>query len=323
MGNGLPFGFIGEFAFEVLLPTTFLGIGVVYVAPIASINATTLVNNSIPLLLQGVLAHGSRNRDLVVAHLVLGTLLVAAFAGYSTAWWFVLQLQCNIAQRSFTGCESCPCAATGTCAAVDLASGACAQCFAPRADLCAGVHSTYNMYLLAFNGCTALFWALPTLCVDVQVLIAGSARRGSEASRLEALRVGVEQQTRLIAAGDKPTVTPGTLSDWVTALLGGGPRAKAAAEQCRVALRARGYELPIAGVRHDNKSASRASKLFRTMTRTFSGSEGAVDEEGGLAGAGRPGTGMSDPPKRLRNNQITPEETPESQITLEASASYV
>lgn len=182
-------------------------------------------------------------------------------AAYATAWAFVIDLECSISQVSYSGCNptTCPCAATNRCSLADLADPGCAACAAPTSEACDQAIKTLNVYLLSFNGLVFLLAALPVLCLDVYLLMLGAARRSAATARLAAITVGVEQQTRLICAGDKPTVTPGTLADWVTALISKGDEfAKAAGEKCRVSLRGRGYELPITD--STKKAAGNAQK---------------------------------------------------------------
>jgi len=99
------------------------------------------------------MAHGGANVALTAVHLVFGTLLAAAIGAYATAWSFVIQLQCSVAQVAYAGCApgTCPCAAAGTCSAADLAAPGCAGCQATAADICAAVQQSYVMYILAFT----------------------------------------------------------------------------------------------------------------------------------------------------------------------------
>ena len=199
----------------------------------------------------GVLAHGTEVFSLTLLHLVTTTVFSAASAAYTTAWWFVLQLQCSVAQSSYSGCNpaSCPCVTTNSCTGGDLATVGCKGCLAPRLDVCHPVAAhPYNQYLLAFTGLLILVAAIPVVITDVLVLRSIEARHTASKARVVAVRVGVEQQVRLISAGDKPTVTPGTLKNWVTELFMSkcsGQGDKIVAETCVVALQRRGYELPL------------------------------------------------------------------------------
>jgi hypothetical protein len=277
----------------------------------------------------GFLAHGVCSSILTLIHLVSGALFTAAVAAYSTAWWFVLELQCSIAQQSYQGCDilDCPCAATDSCSAADFAaSGSCAACRAPREEICNAVHQSYTIYTLAFTGLAMLIFSLPVLCLDVHVLMLSAARKAAKNARLAAIRVGIEQQTRLISAGDKPTVTPGTLTDWVAALIAHGDVAmKFVAEKCRAALRARGYELPLKGA---GKKLAFKNEANIIQYIPLGSSIASLDEDpseiivtttsgGGINGGsgGGIGSGSNRKPKR---QQVTPEE---SQITQEASTS--
>jgi hypothetical protein len=274
--------------------------------------------------LLGFLAHGVGSGVLTLVHLVSGTLCTASLAAYSTAWWFILQLQCSIAQQSYQGCDpvACPCAATDTCSAGDLAaSGPCAGCKAPREEVCDPLHQNYIIFILSFTGLAILVFSLPVLCVDVQVLMVGAARKSARTARIAAIRVGVEQQNRLISAGDKPTVTPGTLTDWVATLLAHGDVAtKFVAEKCRAALRARGYELPVKGAGKQLVFKNEANIIhYIPLGSSIIGSLDEDPSEIIVAGSGDGGGGNNN--RKPKRQQITPEE---SQVTQEAStASYM
>jgi len=105
------------------------------------------------LLIQGVLAHGSANVILTIYHLIITGLLSAALAAYSTAWSFVMQLQCGMTQTAFRGCSAiaCPCAASGSCSVADFAYGGCTECLAPAAPMCSEALKESNAYVLAFT----------------------------------------------------------------------------------------------------------------------------------------------------------------------------
>lgn len=275
------------------------------------------------------MAHGSESKNLVLFHLIAGVMSVAAYSGYGTAWWFVLQLQCRVSQASFSGCAdpyACPCAATETCSAGDLVSTGCAQCLAPKAEVCNAVHAPYNMYLLAFNGLLFLVTSLPAFYVDAQTLFMCSFEKNAAQARLEAIRIGVEQQTRLISSGDKPTVTPGTLSDWVNALLKDeSRRSKLAAEKCRAVLRGRGYELAVRGTKGaapEDPAVERNAErgkflrgLLRTVSRSEHGGETKIIDDGEIAafsddiGSGGHMLHTNKKRQRSRSNRVTPEES--------------
>ena len=200
---------------------------------------------------------------------------------------------------------------------VEFSSPGCAACEAPREEVCAAVHDSYNMYLLAFTGLTLVVAAIPVLIVDILVMMASIARHAATAARLAAVRVGVEQTTRLISAGDKPTVTPGTLTDWVSALLSrGDASAVAVADKCRKELRKRGYELPVHGVAAPAKNQSGAGVkkgvTFYTAPPPLAGqnSDGDTAERGMSSGGG--GGSGNNSARRPKLQQVTPEDTPVS-----------
>lgn len=65
-------------------------------------------------------------------------------------------------------------------------------------------------------------------------------------AREKSLQHMVDQQTRLLAAADTPTVTPETLRSWVSELLMSGDVAcRQSGNMCMTALRRRGYKLKV------------------------------------------------------------------------------
>jgi hypothetical protein len=66
----------------------------------------------------------------------------------------------------------------------------------------------------------------------------------SSCSNAHAIRIFVEQQSRLVASGDKPTCTPGTLAEWVADLdRSGHAPCQESADKCRYILQQRGFDL--------------------------------------------------------------------------------
>ena len=59
-------------------------------------------------------------------------MLAAALGGFDTAFWYTLTTRCGIVQAAFFGCQQCPCAANGTCSALDLATDPLCTRWGPR-----------------------------------------------------------------------------------------------------------------------------------------------------------------------------------------------
>jgi hypothetical protein len=245
--------------------------------------------------LLGVVAHGTGARALTSAHLAAGALVGAALGAYATAWAFVYHLQCGMEATAF-------------------APGA-----APSVAACDAANKTLASWLLALTGLATVLSFLPALALDVGVLRASTARRAAFAARRQAIRVAVDAQTRLVAAGDRPTVTPGTLCEWVAALLASGDAVAAVAgERCRLALRDRGYEMPLR--RGGERRKSRASGGGgggggggRTDIMAYAGLGPASPGGGSPPGGGALGAGGDDADAaergraRVKPHQITPE----------------
>lgn len=91
--------------------------------------------------------------------------------------------------------------------------------------------------------------ALP-VCFSILVLVRSEAARALRAARHQAVAFAVDTQTSLVLAGDKPTVTPQMLAEWVGYLLDvaeqeGDEGCGLVAERCRASLAQRGYNLPV------------------------------------------------------------------------------
>ncbi len=81
------------------------------------------------------------------------------------------------------------------------------------------------------------------------VLCRSEAARALQAARQHMVCFAVDTQASLVAAGEKPTVTPAMLQQWVeqlqeVAARNGDQLCGAVAERCRGALALRGYYLP-------------------------------------------------------------------------------
>ena len=97
------------------------------------------------------------------------------------------------------------------------------------------------------QGLVLLLSCIPCIFMDVLLLKERIYVFISNRARKTGIQVHVETQTRLLAAGDTPTVTPGTLQDMVSELLFvcDDPSCHVTANKCRFVLKERGYELPL------------------------------------------------------------------------------
>lgn len=179
---------------------------------------------------------------------ILGTCLVGGALGvYWLSLWLTLSLKCNLVQLAFVGCQSCPCALDGSCTSDNLNNDAqCAGCQALSTSLCQPAVQTQNQYILAVTGPATLVAMAFAALYSLLAIRRWELRRGALEAKKQAAGLAVDQQTRLVLAGDKPTITPGTLSDMVSFLLETGEkRCIAVADRCRRALLDRGFELQV------------------------------------------------------------------------------
>lgn len=199
-------------------------------------------------------------------HLVASLVFGVALGGYWLLLWLTLTLQCNIIQTSFTGCDACACAVDNTCTFAQLNEVPCKGCNAPSAAVCGAVNKTLIQYLLAFSGPAILISTCIAASYGFLALRRWELRRSALEAKKQAAGLAVDQQTRLVIAGDKPTITPGTLSDLVSFLLDSGEkRCIMVADKCRRALLERGFDLPVRKGLPSLKNA--ASKRMRLASK--------------------------------------------------------
>jgi len=150
-------------------------------------------------------------------------------------------------QLAFVGCQSCPCALDSSCTSDTLSNDAqCAGCHALSTNLCQPAVQTQNQYILAFIGPATLIAMAIAALYSLLAIRRWELLRGALEAKKQAAGLAIDQQTRLVLAGDKPTITPGTLSDLVSFLLETGEkRCIAVADRCRRALLDRGFELQV------------------------------------------------------------------------------
>ncbi|KAL4423443.1 hypothetical protein ABPG77_005395 [Micractinium sp. CCAP 211/92] len=212
----------------------------------------------------GVLAHSLSHRALLAFHVAACCMLGAALGGFDTAFWYQLATRCTTSQLAFLGCSQCSCAGSSTCTAQDFASDpTCHGCTAYPREACAPALQQSNKFLLAFTGLTALaFLAIPVF-YSLLVLCRLEGSHAAAAAKRQMVAFAVDQQTALVEAGEKPSVTPPMLASWVGFLLDSGePDCTAVGDNCRNALAGRGFDLPIAR----KKPAAAGRKLKRKPT---------------------------------------------------------
>ncbi|KAL4440018.1 hypothetical protein ABPG75_003019 [Micractinium tetrahymenae] len=195
----------------------------------------------------GVLAHALGKRVLLAFHVAACCMLGAALGGFDTAFWYQLATRCATTQAAFLGCSQCSCADSSTCTAADFASDpTCLSCTAYPAEACTPVLQQNNKFLLAFTGLTALAFLATPAFYSLLVLCRLEGSNAAAAAKRQMVAFAVDQQTALVEAGEKPSVTPAMLASWVGFLLDTDvPDCAAIGENCRNALAGRGFELPI------------------------------------------------------------------------------
>ncbi|GAB4823721.1 hypothetical protein N2152v2_010767 [Parachlorella kessleri] len=141
----------------------------------------------------------------------------AALGGYNTAFWFSVDITCQEA--------------------------------GPGNVLCDAVLMQSTKYILAFTGlATVVFLAVP-VAYSLLVLCRAEAARSTQAAKRYMVSFAVDTQTSLIAAGDRPTVSPAMLWQWIDYLMevsyhDGDALCGVIAGRCREELAQRGYHLP-------------------------------------------------------------------------------
>eukprot|EP00890_Picochlorum_soloecismus_P003744 jgi/Picsp_1/4370/NSC_01876-R1_hypothetical protein CHLNCDRAFT_138367 [Chlorella variabilis] len=194
----------------------------------------------------GITAIAASNAKLLVVHLVCELLFATTVASLSTSWFFTFDYACMLRQSSFIGCQSCPCAIDNSCTENDGRSPGCEACEILSATACSTMRgSTSSVFIAtAVTGFAILLASYLPICIEIVVLHHKLRQYIISCSNVYAIRTFVEQQSRLVAAGDKPTCTPGTLAKWVAELNRSGNKpCQESAGKCRYILQQRGFDL--------------------------------------------------------------------------------
>lgn len=174
----------------------------------------------------------------------LSSIAVAVYMG----WFFSLQHACQIRQVAMTGCDQCPCAQTNSCTIDYLQEDEnCAECSALSSGGCHLFTSVGVIHILLLV-IGALFWACSMISTGMNIVLAFSERyfRTKRIAREVALSLYVDQQAKLLAAGDRPTVTPSLLQSWISELLmSSDSDCKNSATLCSISLQRRGYTMKL------------------------------------------------------------------------------
>lgn len=146
-----------------------------------------------------------------------GGALSAALAGWETAFWLIMRLECSAIEPA-------------------LPEDACSVLTVSSISMC-----------LAFMGLTGLLSTLPSLVLASRLLSNRRADVQRTVARRDAVVFAVATQSAIVLAGDKPSVTPQVLMDWVSHLLASDdPQAVSTALVCKSALARRGFDLMAA-----------------------------------------------------------------------------
>ncbi|PSC68654.1 solute carrier family 25 member 33 [Micractinium conductrix] len=249
----------------------------------------------------GVLAHGQGSNALLALHAALCCMLGAGLAGWDTAFAFQLDTRCETRQVAFAGCDSCTCAQDNTCTAALLANDpTCSSCVAYPSEVCIPALRTQNKMMMSFMGLAALvFLALPAF-YSLLVLVRQEAGNTAAAAKRTLVSFSVDQQTALVEAGEKPSVTPPMLGAWVGFLLDcGDAECVTTGEKCRAALASRGFDLPIT-----RAPAARGKKQLKGSKSSKKGAKNKMSADATADGLSVAESGGS----RVRGSQVAAEE---------------
>jgi len=190
----------------------------------------------------------SYNNIALLIHIGCQISLSSIAAAVYTLWFFSLQHACSLRQAAIAGCDQCPCAQTDSCTPDDINQEAsCVECSALSSEGCNLFTSVGVIHILLLV-IGALFWACSMISASVNIALAFSKRYliRKRVARDVALSLYVDHQTKLLAAGDRPTVTPSLLQSWVSELLmSPDVECQNSATLCRVSLQRRGYTMKV------------------------------------------------------------------------------
>lgn len=200
--------------------------------------------SSILLGCLGIVIIAAQHTRLLFLHLICEVLLVAVVSSVSVSWYFTLRNSCSMSQKYSFGCEICPCAQDDSCTDADMVNmEGCGSCEAISVEACDAFRSSAYNLAISLCGLVILLAGIPAICMDIVLIKKRVYHYISLCARRNAVKLFVDQQTRLLSAGDAPTVTPGTLHDWIVELEleESYPPCQTAAQACRSVLQQRGF----------------------------------------------------------------------------------
>lgn len=184
----------------------------------------------------------------LIMHVACQISLSSAAAAVYTGWFFSVQHACQLGQVAMSGCNECPCAQSDTCTAQFAQEDAnCSDCTVLPLEGCSIFTSMGVIHILLLL-IGVLMWAFSMVSASFTIVLIFSKSYSirKRAARDVALSLYVDHQTKLLAAGDKPTVTPSLLQSWVSELLlSPDIDCKNSATLCRVILQRRGYTMKV------------------------------------------------------------------------------
>jgi hypothetical protein len=219
----------------------------------------------------GVICLASCREAAVLMHAAGAISLNGIAVSVYMDWLFLLQHACQQRQSSMLGCDTCTCAQEDSCGinpsvAVDLD---CQSCFSLPVYQCTWLIHKDGWFYVLLCSIAAIMWILASVLISLEIALiinwtySTAKKIGMEA----AISLLVDQQTRILAAGDKPTVTPGTLRSWVSQLLlSDSPQCHSSAVLCQLTLNRRGYSLKPIENPDELWSAERSLTNNLTMT---------------------------------------------------------
>lgn len=196
----------------------------------------------------GIISLLTCNVYVLIVHITCQVSLSSITTAMYIGWFFSLQNACQLRQVAMIGCDECPCAQTESCTISDFQEdGNCAECTAMPSSGCM-LFTTVGLTHILLLVIGAVFW----LCsiISAVVNLASFLNQFQESHKRMVRDVGlslyIDHQTKLLAAGDAPTVSPSLLQSWVSELLMSSDiECKNSATLCCKSLKRRGYTLAV------------------------------------------------------------------------------
>lgn len=189
----------------------------------------------------------SKTLSLII-HTACQISLASIATSIYTEWFFSVQHSCQMSQQAMVGCDQCPCAREESCNRDTMRQErGCDECLALSYSGC-NVFTTMGTSHIILLVVGAVFWACSAMssATNLALIFYKIRRRRKRVARDVALSLYVDHQTKLLAAGDKPTVTPSHLQSWISELLMSSDiECRNSATLCRMSLKRRGYNMTV------------------------------------------------------------------------------